>query len=98
MGCHGKQWRQPHQPELTPATVGRRFPVSGRLRVSTRLWYWKWNDKISSRFSWSTLYSCLCYACCHSRWHKRSLDVATIWQGQSKFFSVLMLAWGTIKD
>ncbi|KAM0012139.1 putative sphingosine kinase [Helianthus debilis subsp. tardiflorus] len=30
--------------------------------------------------------------------HKRSLDVATIWQGQSRFFSVLMLAWGLIAD
>lgn len=26
--------------------------------------------------------------------HKQSLDVATISQGQSRFFSVLMLAWG----
>ena len=27
--------------------------------------------------------------------HRRSLDVATISQGTTKFFSVLMLAWGT---
>lgn len=26
--------------------------------------------------------------------HKRSLDVATITQGETRFFSVLMLAWG----
>ncbi|XP_023731380.1 sphingosine kinase 2 isoform X1 [Lactuca sativa] len=32
------------------------------------------------------------------RGHKRSLDVATIWQGETKFFSVLMLAWGLIAD
>ncbi|KAL8214675.1 hypothetical protein R6Q57_004124 [Mikania cordata] len=30
--------------------------------------------------------------------HKRSLDVATIWQGEARFFSVLMLAWGLIAD
>lgn len=29
--------------------------------------------------------------------HKRSLDVATIMQGETKFFSVLMLAWGMTK-
>lgn len=29
--------------------------------------------------------------------HKRSLDVSTIWQGKTKFFSVLMLAWGMSK-
>lgn len=28
--------------------------------------------------------------------HKRSLDVATIRQGKTRFFSVLMLAWGNI--
>ncbi|VFQ88998.1 unnamed protein product [Cuscuta campestris] len=32
------------------------------------------------------------------RGHKRLLDVATISQGQTKFFSVLMLAWGLIAD
>ncbi|KAI3718831.1 hypothetical protein L6452_19715 [Arctium lappa] len=32
------------------------------------------------------------------RGHKRSLDVATIWQGETKFFSVLMLAWGLVAD
>ncbi|XP_016570479.1 sphingosine kinase 2 isoform X2 [Capsicum annuum] len=32
------------------------------------------------------------------RGHKQSLDVATISQGQSRFFSVLMLAWGLIAD
>ncbi|XP_076943721.1 sphingosine kinase 1-like [Bidens hawaiensis] len=32
------------------------------------------------------------------RGHKRSLDVATIWQGDARFFSVLMLAWGLIAD
>ncbi|KAM7254909.1 hypothetical protein ACFE04_020150 [Oxalis oulophora] len=32
------------------------------------------------------------------RGHKRSLDVATIKQGETKFFSVLMLAWGLIAD
>ncbi|XP_062013271.1 sphingosine kinase 1 isoform X1 [Rosa rugosa] len=32
------------------------------------------------------------------RGHKRSLDVATIWQGKTKFFSVLMLAWGLVAD
>nr|GLL24061.1 sphingosine kinase 1 isoform X1 [Ipomoea trifida] len=32
------------------------------------------------------------------RGHKRALDVATISQGQTKFFSVLMLAWGLIAD
>ncbi|KAK6917469.1 Diacylglycerol kinase, catalytic domain [Dillenia turbinata] len=30
--------------------------------------------------------------------HKRSLDVATILQGQTRFFSVLMLAWGLVAD
>ncbi|KAL3372628.1 hypothetical protein AABB24_004926 [Solanum stoloniferum] len=30
--------------------------------------------------------------------HKQSLDVATITQGQNRFFSVLMLAWGLIAD
>jgi sphingosine kinase len=40
---------------------------------------------------------------CHAtvaiiRGHKRSLDVATIKQGETKFFSVLMLAWGLIAD
>ncbi|KAI3829300.1 hypothetical protein L1987_03420 [Smallanthus sonchifolius] len=30
--------------------------------------------------------------------HKRSLDVATIWQGEARSFSVLMLAWGLIAD
>ncbi|CAN6552968.1 unnamed protein product [Malus baccata var. baccata] len=30
--------------------------------------------------------------------HKRSLDVATICQGKTKFFSVLMLAWGLVAD
>ncbi|XP_010449043.1 PREDICTED: sphingosine kinase 2-like isoform X2 [Camelina sativa] len=32
------------------------------------------------------------------RGHKRSVDVATIAQGNTKFFSVLMLAWGLIAD
>ncbi|KAH0685253.1 hypothetical protein KY290_016522 [Solanum tuberosum] len=32
------------------------------------------------------------------RGHKQSLDVATITQGQNRFFSVLMLAWGLIAD
>ncbi|XP_047307690.1 sphingosine kinase 1-like [Impatiens glandulifera] len=32
------------------------------------------------------------------RGHKRSLDVATILQGDTKFFSVLMLAWGLVAD
>ncbi|KAI4299290.1 hypothetical protein L6164_032762 [Bauhinia variegata] len=32
------------------------------------------------------------------RGHKRSLDVATIKQGETRFFSVLMLAWGLIAD
>ncbi|PHT49403.1 Sphingosine kinase 1 [Capsicum baccatum] len=32
------------------------------------------------------------------RGHKQSLDVATLSQGQSRFFSVLMLAWGLIAD
>ncbi|KAK9051745.1 hypothetical protein SSX86_028373 [Deinandra increscens subsp. villosa] len=32
------------------------------------------------------------------RGHKRSLDVATIWQGETVFFSVLMLAWGLVSD
>ncbi|XP_038711547.1 sphingosine kinase 1-like isoform X2 [Tripterygium wilfordii] len=32
------------------------------------------------------------------RGHKRSLDVATILQGEIKFFSVLMLAWGLVAD
>lgn len=32
------------------------------------------------------------------RGHKRSLDVATVSQGQKKYFSVLMLAWGLIAD
>ncbi|KAI3745481.1 hypothetical protein L1987_58595 [Smallanthus sonchifolius] len=32
------------------------------------------------------------------RGHKRSLDVATIWQGETIFYSVLMLAWGLISD
>ncbi|XP_071741517.1 sphingosine kinase 2-like isoform X2 [Rutidosis leptorrhynchoides] len=32
------------------------------------------------------------------RGHKLSLDVATIWQGDTTFFSVLMLAWGLISD
>ncbi|XP_057739198.1 sphingosine kinase 1-like [Arachis stenosperma] len=32
------------------------------------------------------------------RGHKRSLDVATIRQGETRFFSVLMLAWGLIAD
>ncbi|KAK9057995.1 hypothetical protein SSX86_022835 [Deinandra increscens subsp. villosa] len=32
------------------------------------------------------------------RGHKRSLDVATIWQGEARFFSALMLAWGLIAD
>ncbi|KAF3644876.1 hypothetical protein FXO37_21248 [Capsicum annuum] len=30
--------------------------------------------------------------------HKQSLDVATISEGQSQFFSLLMLAWGGIVD
>ncbi|CAN6818568.1 unnamed protein product [Brassica oleracea] len=32
------------------------------------------------------------------RGHTRSLDVATIAQGNTKFFSVLMLAWGFVAD
>ncbi|KAB1221898.1 Sphingosine kinase 1 [Morella rubra] len=32
------------------------------------------------------------------RGHKCSLDVATIVQGETKFFSVLMLAWGLVAD
>uniref|UniRef100_A0A5B6ZHW6 sphingosine kinase n=1 Tax=Davidia involucrata TaxID=16924 RepID=A0A5B6ZHW6_DAVIN len=32
------------------------------------------------------------------RGHKRSLDVATIFQGETRFFSVLMLAWGLVAD
>ncbi|XP_044497285.1 sphingosine kinase 1 isoform X2 [Mangifera indica] len=32
------------------------------------------------------------------RGHKRSLDVATILQGETKFYSVLMLAWGLVAD
>ncbi|KAD4982355.1 hypothetical protein R6Q59_001953 [Mikania micrantha] len=32
------------------------------------------------------------------RGHKRSLDVATICQGETVFFSVLMLAWGLVSD
>ncbi|GJX93457.1 putative reverse transcriptase domain-containing protein [Tanacetum coccineum] len=32
------------------------------------------------------------------RGHKRSFDVATIRQGETVFFSVLMLAWGLISD
>ncbi|GAV58854.1 DAGK_cat domain-containing protein [Cephalotus follicularis] len=32
------------------------------------------------------------------RGHKRSLDVATIVQRETKFFSVLMLAWGLVAD
>lgn len=32
------------------------------------------------------------------RGHKRSLDVATLLQGETRFFSVLMLAWGLVAD
>ncbi|PHT56019.1 hypothetical protein CQW23_04505 [Capsicum baccatum] len=32
------------------------------------------------------------------RGHKRSLDVATVSQGEKRYFSVLMLAWGLIAD
>ncbi|CAN4092077.1 unnamed protein product [Withania somnifera] len=32
------------------------------------------------------------------RGHKQSLDVATTSQGQNRFFSVLMLAWGLVAD
>ncbi|XP_043808067.1 sphingosine kinase 1 isoform X2 [Manihot esculenta] len=32
------------------------------------------------------------------RGHKRSLDVAAILQGETKFFSVLMLSWGLVAD
>ncbi|GER25519.1 sphingosine kinase [Striga asiatica] len=32
------------------------------------------------------------------RGHKRALDVATISQGATKFFSLLMLAWGLVAD
>ncbi|KAL8467923.1 hypothetical protein ACS0TY_031245 [Phlomoides rotata] len=32
------------------------------------------------------------------RGHKRSLDVATISQGETRFFSLLMLAWGLVAD
>ncbi|KAG8385621.1 hypothetical protein BUALT_Bualt03G0064100 [Buddleja alternifolia] len=30
--------------------------------------------------------------------HKRSLDVATVSQGETRFFSMLMLAWGLVAD
>lgn len=32
------------------------------------------------------------------RGHKRSLDVVTVSQGKTRFFSVLMLAWGLVAD
>ncbi|XP_074307637.1 sphingosine kinase 1-like isoform X2 [Silene latifolia] len=32
------------------------------------------------------------------RGHKRSLDVTTVSQGKTRFFSVLMLAWGLVAD
>lgn len=32
------------------------------------------------------------------RGHRQSLDVATILQGETRFFSVLMLAWGLVAD
>ncbi|XP_028801065.1 sphingosine kinase 1 isoform X2 [Neltuma alba] len=32
------------------------------------------------------------------RGHKRSLDVVTIKQGENRFFSVLMIAWGLVAD
>ncbi|XP_039168558.1 sphingosine kinase 2 isoform X2 [Eucalyptus grandis] len=32
------------------------------------------------------------------RGHKKSLDVATIKQGDAKFFSILMLSWGLVAD
>lgn len=32
------------------------------------------------------------------RGHKRSLDVATVSQGKTRYFSVLMLAWGLVAD
>ncbi|CAL9071489.1 unnamed protein product [Musa textilis] len=32
------------------------------------------------------------------RGHKRSLDVATVLQGEKKFFSVLLLIWGLVAD
>ncbi|KAL5730053.1 sphingosine kinase [Ranunculus cassubicifolius] len=32
------------------------------------------------------------------RGHKRPLDVATVLQGETRFFSVLMLAWGLVAD
>ncbi|XP_038987700.1 sphingosine kinase 1-like isoform X1 [Phoenix dactylifera] len=32
------------------------------------------------------------------RGHKRTLDVATVLQGEKKFFSVLMLTWGLVAD
>lgn len=32
------------------------------------------------------------------RGHKRSLDIATISQGKTRFYSVLMLAWGLVAD
>ncbi|WCJ26945.1 sphingosine kinase 1 [Euphorbia peplus] len=32
------------------------------------------------------------------RGHKRSLDIATILQGETRFFSVLMLSWGLVAD
>ncbi|KAG0477227.1 hypothetical protein HPP92_013631 [Vanilla planifolia] len=32
------------------------------------------------------------------RGHKRSLDVTTVLQGETKFFSILMLTWGLIAD
>ncbi|PHU11952.1 Sphingosine kinase 2 [Capsicum chinense] len=38
------------------------------------------------------------YSNASRRGHKQSLDIATISEGQSQFFSVLMLAWGGIVD
>ncbi|KAK7252198.1 hypothetical protein RIF29_35987 [Crotalaria pallida] len=32
------------------------------------------------------------------RGHKRTVDVATITQGETRFFSILMLAWGLVAD
>ncbi|EPS68311.1 d-erythro-sphingosine kinase, partial [Genlisea aurea] len=35
---------------------------------------------------------------CIIRGHKRSLDIATVAQGETKFFSMLMMAWGLVAD
>ncbi|CAN6689911.1 unnamed protein product [Malus baccata var. baccata] len=55
--------------------------------------YWKWNGKslLDSVGEPCTLSNAVLAII---RGHKRSLDVATICHGKTKFFSVLMLAWG----